>query len=70
MLHDITGYVSLNEFYDEIDLDPTPLGENVGWNVNRGLIDIHFGSQIADDGRPCIVIDHNVVPIYDYDKCY
>lgn len=70
MLHDITGYVSLNDFYDEIGLSRTPLGEQMGWNAMRGLIDIHFGSQIADDGRPCIVIDHNVNPIYDYDKVY
>ena len=70
MLHDITGYVSLNDFYEEIGLDPTPLGRDLGWNAMKGLIDIHFGSQIADDGRPCIVIDHNVVPRYDYDKSY
>lgn len=70
MLHEITGSVSLNEFYDEIGLSRTPLGESMGWNAMRGLIDIHFGSQIADDGRPCIVIDHNVDPIYDYDRAY
>ena len=70
MLHEITGCVSLNEFYDEIGLDPTPLGENMGWNAMNGTIDIHFGSQIADDGRPCIVIDHNVEPRYNYDKCF
>jgi len=70
MLHDITGCASLNDFYDEIGLSRTPLGETMGWNAMRGLIDIHFGSQIADDGRPCIVIDHNVDPIYDYDRSF
>ena len=64
------GLSLFNEFYDEIDLAPTPLGESVGWNVMKGLIDIHFGSQIAEDGRPCIVIDHNVAPVYGYDKTY
>ena len=70
MLHEMTGCVSLNEFYDEIGLNPTPLGDKMGWNAMRGLIDIHFGSQLTDDGRPCIVIDHNVDPIYDYDRVY
>lgn len=70
MLHDIGGYISLNDFYDEIGLERVPVGDDLGWNTTKGLIDIHFGSQIADDGRPCIVIEHNTPPTYGYDKFY
>lgn len=70
MLHDITGYASLNDFYDEIGLDRIPNGETIGWNVMKGLLDIHLTSHIADDGRPAIVVDHNVEPTYGYDRCY
>lgn len=67
MLHDMFGYVSLNEFYDEIGLDHTDVGDIVGWNVHN-LIKIRTGSAIAKDGRPCIVIEHVHRPEYDYDK--
>lgn len=61
-------YVSLNELYDELDLDHTKVGDDLGWHVNKGLIDIRFGTQIADDGTPCIVVDYQVAPYYDFYK--
>lgn len=67
MLHDMFGYVSLNEFYDELGLDRVGMGDDLGWNVHR-LIDIRIGSQVADDGRPCIVVSHNNAPSYEFDR--
>lgn len=67
MLHDITGYVSLNDFYDELDLDRTAVGDDLGWNVDK-LIDMSFSSQINDNGEPSIVLDYNVAPKYGYSK--
>lgn len=67
MLHDITGYVSLNEFYDELELDQTSIGDDLGWNSDN-LIDIGFSSQIADNGEPSIVLDFRVAPKYGYSK--
>lgn len=68
MLHDLCGYVSLNEFYDELGLNHLPdVGDSIGWNVDR-LIKIRIGSQIADDGRPCIVVSHENAPFYEYDR--
>ena len=59
-------YVSLNEFYDELGLQHTDMGDELGWNIDHGIIDISFSSQIADDDTPCIVIDHNNPPRYGY----
>lgn len=67
MLHDISGYVSLNEFYDELDLDHTSVGDDLGWNTNQ-LIDIGFSSQLNDNGEPSVVLDYLVAPKYDYYK--
>lgn len=67
MLHDITGYVSLNEFYDELGLDRTAIGDDLGWNVDK-LIDMGFSSQINDNGEPSIVLDYTVAPKYDYSR--
>ena len=59
-------YISLNEFYDEIGLKHTSVGDDIGWNIDKGFIDIHFGSCIADDGTPCIVIEHYNPPQYNF----
>lgn len=67
MLHDMCGYVSLNEFYDELGLNRIGVGDDIGWNVER-LIDVRISSQIADDGRPCIVVGHENSPFYEYDQ--
>ena len=64
MLDDM--YVSLNDFYYEIGLDSVKLGDELGWNVDSGYIDLSFSSQLASDGTPCLVIDYSVVPRYDY----
>lgn len=61
-------YISLNEFYDEIGLSHTKLGDELGWNMDDGLLDINFSSQIAEDGTPCLVVDYAVVPKYNYYK--
>lgn len=67
MLHDISGYVSLNEFYDELGLDHTDIGDDLGWNVDR-LIDISFSSQLNDNGEPSVVLDYLVAPKYGFYK--
>lgn len=58
--------ISLNEFYYELGLDGTKLGEQMGWNINRGLIDLNFSATVSSDDRPCIVLDYYVPPTYDY----
>lgn len=62
-------YVSLNEFYDELELKHTGLGKKVGWNMGRdGLISVHFSSVLDDTGRPCLAIEYNVEPRYDFSE--
>lgn len=67
----LTGepYISLSQFYDALGLAHTNVSDRLGWNLYReGKLDIHFGSQIADDGRPCVVVDYMVEPRYEFDK--
>lgn len=59
-------YISLNEFYYELGLQCTKNGHDLGWNVDDGLINIRFSAQIADDDSPCIVIDYDYAPRYDF----
>lgn len=66
MMDEIT--ICLNEFYEEIGLPGTSIGYDIGWNIDRGFIDIVFSSQLADDGTPCLVIDYRNPPVYGYEK--
>lgn len=59
-------YASLNDFYDEIGLAHTYIGDELGWNIDDGQIDIDFSSQLAEDGTPCLVINYNVAPRYEF----
>lgn len=59
-------YASLNDFYDEIGLSHTDIGDELGWNIDEGQIDIDFSSQLAEDGTPCLVISYNVAPRYEF----
>ena len=60
-------YIGLNEFYDELGLAHTQLGEYLGWNMDNGEIKVNFSSQIADDGAPCLVLNYEVVPKFSYE---
>lgn len=59
-------YVSLNDFYYEINLPDIELGDSLGWNRDGGLIEIFFSSQLTPDDTPCLVIDYNIAPKEDY----
>lgn len=61
-------YISLNEFYFELKLDSTSVGDSLGWNSAYGLVSVDFDTQLSSDGRPCLVINYDTPPRYDYDK--
>lgn len=64
MLDDM--YLSVNDWYDEIGLSHTKIGDELGWNIRDGLIDFSYSSQLAEDGTPCLVIDAHIVPSVDF----
>lgn len=61
-------YISLNDLYHEIGLPPISIGDDLGWNVDDGLIDIYLSSQIAEDGTPCLVLSYSVGPKWNYSE--
>jgi len=64
------NYVSLNEFYYEIDLPPVePWGSNTGWNVDHGYLKLEFSSQLTPEGVPVLVMSYLVAPRYGYYGC-
>ena len=59
-------YVSLNDLYYAIGLPDIKLGEALGWNIDKGYIDVQFGTHLAANGTPCLVLAFNVAPQYGY----
>ena len=62
--------LSLSEFYYELGLTATSISDDLGWNIDNGLINLYFSSQLTHDGEPCVVIDYETVPKYNYNKYY
>ena len=69
MISDIFGYASLNDFYDEIGLARTSLGDELGWNIGNGdgQLKIDLFPEKADD-KPCFCLYYDRNPHYDYQK--
>ena len=64
------SYVSLNEFYEEIGLEPNRLGSEMGWNINDGTIELELDARLTDEGKPCLVLDFNKDPKYNFSNVY
>ena len=59
------NYISLDEFYYKLGLEPTKNGSLLGWNIEGGLIELNFDTCLVND-EPCVVIDYSVSPKYDF----
>lgn len=57
--------ITVNEFLQEIGLEPcdASIGDNLGWEIDRGYIELDFSSQLVD-GVPYLVIGHHNPPHY------
>lgn len=62
------NYVSLNEFYNLLGLNESDIGNEIGWNIDSGYVEITFSSKLASDGTPCLVMDYAVAPKYDFNR--
>lgn len=61
------NYVSLDEFYNEIGLDSTKSSSRLGWNIDKGFIELDISTCLAENDEPCIVLDYSIAPIYEFD---
>ena len=58
--------MSLNDFYYELGLPEIVLGQELGWNGSsvEGQLNVIFSSQLTPDGKPCLVIEYDVCPLF------
>lgn len=55
-------YLQLNEFYDDLGLEHTTLGDTLGWSTEYGMLEVNFTAKIANDKEPCIVLNYAFEP--------
>ena len=59
-------YISLNEFFDELGLPDIELGEELGFNIDDGLIDVDhiFSVTKTEDDQPALVLTYDISAKY------
>lgn len=57
-------WLSVNEIYYELGLDPIEAGDKNGWGCDR-FCEVDFHSKIAPNGSPCIVMEFVNQPIHE-----
>ena len=55
-------YVTMSDFYWEVDLPLTSVSSNVGWQDGK-MMELEFSTVLTDDGRPCLAFDYNYVEL-------
>lgn len=56
--------MNLNELYYELNLEPIELGDLMEFNIEKGQIEPNYSTQLSAEGKPCLVIDVQVYPMY------
>jgi hypothetical protein len=60
-------YASLSDFYDHLGLDRTQMSDDFGWNSDD-LLELTFTTTLADNGKPCLVMNYQMSPIRGYSR--
>ena len=66
----LNGYVSLNDFYSELRVETTDIGDLIGWSTETGLIKIPDKDCLryagTPNGWPCWILEFENPPQYEY----
>ncbi len=54
--------ITCNDYYNALGLSSVQHGDDIGWRVERGLLDFEFTTAKSPDGIPCHVIRHRRAP--------
>lgn len=55
-------YVTMDQFYDELDLAHTTESNKLGWDSSK-LMELEFSTILSPDGVPCIAFEYNYTKI-------
>lgn len=54
-----SGMGTLSDFYSLIGIAPTPGSEDLGWDLDSGLLQLEFTYVGSENGTPCLAFDYN-----------
>ena len=57
-------WLDLNDLYYALGLPSSKLGDQMGFDLEKGKIELDYSTQLDPSGRPCLVIDTTVYPKY------
>lgn len=68
----LRGYITVNELYDFLGLEPTDYGNTLGWTVEDEFYWVDFDNHkvILDDGLECYIIETPWGPSSDFLEYY
>lgn len=67
----LESYVSLNDVYYELGLAGTDYGDKMGWSTKDvKWVKIRYSAHLNENDTPCLAIDFDKEPTYDFDKVY
>lgn len=61
----VNMFVSLNDYYYELGINPTQVGDSLGWNAGDD-ISFSFSSGMLNDNKTVLVVDCSVSPRINY----
>lgn len=56
--------LSINDWFGYLGLDSTDLGDMLGWDIDKGYIDIHYSAKLREDNVPTVAIIYALQPEY------
>ena len=54
--------MTLNELFYNLNLDPTSVGDELGWVIDDGLLEISLTSHLDSNDAPCVAINYDRTP--------
>lgn len=60
----IRDWLSINDFYEMIGLDSIDMGNEMGWVVDRGMLDVKFYPKMDKNDQVYLVLEYKVQPIH------
>lgn len=55
-------FLTVNELYYAIGLSGTKLGDMMGWDIDKGMVEVDFSAQLTENGEPCLVLNYSTEP--------
>lgn len=56
------NFLPLNDLYYNFGLSDIELGTELGFDIDKGLIEVNFSTQLTEEGEPCLVLGFDIFP--------